>query len=127
MSTEKHPISFRVPSDTHEDFEDYQEQHDITQSDAGRRLLEEGLQSELGEEQEEQSKATQSPATRRGVVFAEVASLLAVLLTGLFVVSPGLLPAPALAWFWIVAGVANFVDVARRRGWIERSDTEADE
>jgi len=44
----KETVGFRVPSDTLEGMEEYAEEHGLSRSDAGRRLLEAGLEVEKG-------------------------------------------------------------------------------
>lgn len=44
----KETVGFRVPSDTLEGMEEYAEENGLSRSDAGRRLLEAGLEVEKG-------------------------------------------------------------------------------
>jgi len=45
----KETVSARVPQDTNKRFEQYREQRDISKSEAGKRLIERGLDWETGE------------------------------------------------------------------------------
>jgi len=103
----KEVVSGAVAQDTYNDLEDYREERDMSRSAAVDRLLEDALESE--------DNGSSDVLGEKLVVFASVASLLAVLLTGAWAVAPSVLPAPALAWFWVVAGAANLVDAARHR------------
>lgn len=56
MSNSKSPISGRIPSDIASRFEDFRKQHDLNQTDALKRLLQTGLEHEIGEKSGENQR-----------------------------------------------------------------------
>jgi hypothetical protein len=119
MSVQKKNLTVRVPVDTYEEFEDYREERgNISKADAGRRLLEEGLDAETETESDEERPTAPGLFAEAAASFAGSATLVAVLATIVWFVSPALLDALIVGSFWMVAGVSNaFTIVGARRGW----------
>lgn len=106
----KPQIAFRVPPDTKEKFDEFAEKRGLNNSDAGRRLVEAGLESELGSGEDNTDRITfqQSAAftSLRVSVYLLAISALSTLLSETFLT--GVLSAAAtlsLLLFAVAIGV----------------------
>jgi Flp pilus assembly protein TadB len=76
----KNPLSTRLPDDTNERFEAYQEERNLSKSEAGKRLVERGLDWETGEVSPKAGEKPLADILRdmglAGLAFAFVATLM---------------------------------------------------
>lgn len=127
--TETSNLTIPMSPSLNEDFKSYKEQiGETSNAAAGRRLLRKGYEAETGDAADKERPRTAADIYAEEVPsFAGTATLFALFATVVWFVSPALLAAEIVFWFWVVAGVSNLATwLASRRGWFSPASTGRD-
>lgn len=108
----KKNLTIRVPKDTYEEFEEYRGD-ELSKADAGRRLLESGLENE-------NSESNQAPSTLLLVLLVIAGGAISALFVGWYSLLAGLITRSAyFASATVVLGYNLLFAVAYHRAYIE--------